>query len=92
MNPFKFERDTGAFLESNITTVEFYTVNNQKVPVDLTNSNTFVDFREPFNKTRGFEDEFLRCMAWDEDKHVFKNDRSCSLSKIWEVIPCSDCD
>eukprot|EP00347_Sterkiella_histriomuscorum_P007679 403347989 len=92
MNPFKFERNLGANLESNITTVEFFSVNNNKISVDLSSTSTFVDYREPFNKTRGFEDEQLRCMAWDEVNNEFQNDGSCTYSKIWEVIPCSDCD
>jgi len=40
----------------------------------------------------GFEPEFLNCMSWDENANKFADDGSCSFSKIWEVIPCSDCD
>lgn len=47
-NPFKFERDPGVFLESNITTVEFYSLGNEKLPVTLSGTE-YIDYREPFN-------------------------------------------
>ena len=73
INPFKFERNSGAFLESNITTVDFFTVGNDKIPVVLTDY-TYIDYREPFNKSMGFDSEYLRCMSWDEATQSFAND------------------
>lgn len=65
VNPFLFEKTPNAFLESNITSVEFYSLSNEKISINLT-GQSYVDFREPFNKSLGFATESLRCMAWDE--------------------------
>lgn len=92
INPFMFEREPNAFLESNITSAEFYTLSNEKISVHLMNTTTYVDFREPYNLTMGFHQESLRCMSWNEADHRFNNDGSCSYQMAWEVIPCLDCD
>lgn len=50
VNPFKFERNPGVFLESNITTAEFFSLGNKKLPVTL-NGSLYIDYREPFNQS-----------------------------------------
>jgi len=41
-------------LESNITTVSYFSIANEEIPVKLDNGY-FIDYREPFNQTMGFE-------------------------------------
>lgn len=92
LNPFLYERNSNAFLESNITSVEFYTVAGNKIPVNLSSSSTYIDYREPYNLTQGYNAESLRCMSWNNSAYQFANDGTCTYSMIWDVIPCSTCD
>ena len=46
-NPFTFETEAGAHLESNITTVEFFTIGNKRIDVSLSDG-TYVEYKEPF--------------------------------------------
>ena len=55
LNPFYFETNANANLESNITSVKFYTMGNAEIPVNLTNK-TYVEYREPFNNTFGYDE------------------------------------
>ena len=56
VNPFKFEKDPGAFLESNITSVEFFSLANNIIEIALNDKN-YVDYREPFNQSYGYFEE-----------------------------------
>jgi len=33
INPFKYERNPGVYLESNITTVSYYSIANTEIPI-----------------------------------------------------------
>jgi len=55
-------------------------------------SPNFIQFREPFNATRGIAKEWLSCMQWDPEQYKFLNDGSCGFQFLWEEVPCSDCD
>ena len=90
IDPFKFEMNPGAFTEGNITTVGFYTLGNNEIPVTL-NANNFVAYVDPFNQTLGFDMEFLRCMAWNDTQMSYQYDGSCGQSLAWEIIPCQSC-
>ena len=93
MHPFQFEPKPGAFLESNVTTIEAFSLNSVSISLELpATSPNYIQYKEPYNSTRGYGDEWLRCMSWDDKKHAFTNDNSCIFSLLWQVIPCSDCD
>ena len=49
VNPFTFEDEPEALLEGNITSVDFYSLGNQKITVNITNVTEYIDYREPFN-------------------------------------------
>ena len=48
--------------------------------------------KEPYKKSQAYEDELMRCMTWNTEQNKFINDNSCSVSKIFENIPCYSCD
>jgi hypothetical protein len=76
-----------------MTSIQFYSLDTRTLPVKLPqNSSNFIQFREPFNTTRGIAKEWLRCMQWDPASYQFINDGSCGFSYLWEQVPCSDCD
>lgn len=43
---------------------------NGIIPVVLTN-NTYIEYREPFIITEGFDKYLLKCMAWNEITNQF---------------------
>jgi hypothetical protein len=93
LHPYMFEPTPGAFIESNVTTIEFYSLDSKRISVTLPNdSPNFIQFREPYNTTRGYGGEWLKCMSWDKDANSFINDNSCGYQFLWEQIPCSDCN
>jgi hypothetical protein len=93
LHPFQFEPSPGAFIESNVTTIEVYSLDSRRIPVLLnSNSPNYISFKEPYVSTRGYADEWLRCMSWDEKNYTFINDGACGFQKMWEEIPCQDCD
>lgn len=93
LHPYQFEAEPGAYLESNVTSIQFYSLDSKRLPIKLSaDSPNFIQFREPFNATRGISKEWLRCMQWDPDLYKFVNDNQCGFQFLWEQIPCADCD
>lgn len=68
LHPYQFEPSPGAYIESNVTTIEIYSLDSKRIPIKLDPSSpNFIQYREPYNTTRGYNPEWLRCMSWDED-------------------------
>lgn len=80
VDPKQFEPKQGAFLEGNVTTMDFYSLNTNAIAVQLPkNSKNFIEYRDPYNFTGGYANEFMMCMSWDRNKHSFINDESCGF-------------
>jgi hypothetical protein len=63
-----------------VTSIEFYSLDTKKIPIKLSpNSTNYIQYREPFNTTRGISKEWLRCMLWDPDQYKFVNDGTCGF-------------
>jgi|LauGreDrversion4_2_1035121.scaffolds.fasta_scaffold23499_6 hypothetical protein len=93
MNPLRFEANPGAFLESNVTTVQAYSLNGSNIPLVLPpDSKNFIRYKEPYNVTLGYGEELLRCMNWNSFTKSFINDQACTFSIIWEMLPCTSCN
>lgn len=90
IDPFKFETNPGGFVGGNLSTVGFYSLGINEIPIVL-DANNFVLYADPFNETLGFDKEFLRCMAWNASNMSFADDGSCGYNMAWEVIPCQSC-
>ena len=91
-SPFFFERNPGAFVETNVTALTIYDSGGYHVNVTITNANDYVMIMEPYNKTQAYETELIRCMSWDETNNAFLNDGSCAYSEIYSIVPCITCD
>lgn len=68
-SPFFFEKDPGAFVETNVTVLTFYDSGGSHINITLTNDREYIIIMEPFIKAQGYEKELLRCMSWDEDNN-----------------------
>jgi hypothetical protein len=80
LHPFQFESEPGAFLESNVTSIQFYSLDSKRLNPKLApTSPNYIQFREPFNTTRGIAKEWLRCMQWDPEQYKFLNDGQCGF-------------
>lgn len=91
-NPFFFEKEPGAFTETNVTTLTFYDTGGEHINITLTNEKEYIIISEPFIKAQGYERELLRCMSWDEKNNEFSNDGSCSYNMIYSLVPCLTCE
>ncbi len=91
-SPFFFEKDPGAFVETNVTALTFYDTGGNHINITLTNDREYIIITEPFIKTQGYERELLRCMSWDEENYEFANDGSCSYNMIYSLVPCLTCE
>jgi hypothetical protein len=50
INPFLYEKQPQGFVESNATTVTFYTSDNEEIPI-IMSLNSYVEVREPWSKS-----------------------------------------
>ena len=64
-SPFFFEKNPGAFVETNVTELTFYDAGGGHINITLTNAKEYIIIMEPFTKAQGYEKELLRCMSWD---------------------------
>ena len=90
-NPFFFEGNPGAYVESNVTELTFYDGGGNHINITISNENDYIIISEPYIKTQNYQSELLRCMSWDESNENFLNDGSCSYNNIYEIVPCTTC-
>jgi len=68
-NPFFFEKNPGAFVETNVTELTFYDSGGNHINITLTNDKEYIIIMEPFIKSQGYERELMRCMSWDNNEN-----------------------
>jgi hypothetical protein len=76
---YQFETKRGAIPETNVSYIGFYTLGIKKVVMNFDNF-TYVEFVEPFAKSKAYDYEQLRCMSWNESKSFFNDDKTCSFT------------
>jgi hypothetical protein len=91
-NPFFFEKNPGAFVETNVTELTFYDSGGNHINITLTNDKEYIIIMEPYIKSQGYERELMRCMSWDGSENQFANDGSCSYNMIYSLVPCLTCE
>lgn len=91
-SPFFFEKDPGAFVETNVTEVSFFDTSGGHINITLTNPREYIIIQEPYIKSQGYERELLRCMSYDQEDNQFLNDGSCSYNNIYAIVPCISCE
>jgi hypothetical protein len=91
-NPFFFEKNPGAFVETNVTELTFYDSGGNHINITLTNDKEYIIIMEPYIKSQGYERELMRCMSWDGNENQFANDGSCSYNMIYSLVPCLTCE
>lgn len=92
-NLFIFEKNPGAFAETNVTELTFYDGFGEHINVTFaTGSNDYVATKSPYNKTQAYASELMRCMTWNDDLYSFVDDGMCAFNSIYSIIPCASCD